>query len=187
MSDGRIGTVIAGRYKVEELIAKRPVAEVYRGTDTVGKRAVAIKILGDGSDVVRKRFLREAQAMVGLSHPNIVAVYGSGEDHEQSYIVSEPAFGKPLTAAREGMSIERGIETFIHVLEAIEYAHAQHIVHRDIKPENIVVLDDGTVKVMDFGLSRRFVDVAPGVSETGEIASAIAYLPPERFLGKPTD
>jgi serine/threonine protein kinase len=181
------GTVFGGRYRIDKLIGHGGMSTVYQGTDTMLEREVAIKLLAERTDVVRKRFLREAQSMAHLNHPNIVCVYDAGEDREQLYIVMELARGMTLRdLAAKGLSYERSLQIFIELLQALDYAHKQSVIHRDIKPTNIMILDDDTVKVMDFGLSRRVSD-ATNVTLPGEIIGTIAYLPPERFLGKPSD
>lgn len=183
----RIGSIIAQRYKVDKLIGRGGMADVYRGQDAVLQREIAVKILTDRSEIVRKRFLREAQSMAHLSHRNIVGVFDAGEDQDQLYIVMELIRGRTLKqASAEGLSYDASLKIFIELLQALEYAHSQSVIHRDIKPANIMVLDSGDVKVMDFGLSRRVSD-ASSVTQAGEIVGTIAYLSPERFLGKVTD
>ena len=183
----RIGTIIAGRYSVDKLIGRGGMADVYHGTDTVLQREVAVKLLTDRSELVRKRFLREAQSMAHLNHPNIVSVYDAGEDSEELYIIMELIKGKTLKEAMtEGIAYSHAVDIFIELLEALDYAHKHSVIHRDVKPGNVMLLEDGNVKVMDFGLSRRVSD-ASSVTQAGEIVGTIAYLSPERFLGKPTD
>ncbi|MGH7683248.1 MAG: protein kinase domain-containing protein, partial [Vulcanimicrobiaceae bacterium] len=182
-----VGTIIAGRYTVDKLIGRGGMADVYHGTDTVLQREVAIKLLTDRSEVVRKRFLREAQSMAHLNHPNVVSVYDAGENEEQLYIVMELIHGKTLkTAVAEGLAYPKALEIFVDLLEALDYAHNNSVIHRDIKPGNVMLLENGDVKVMDFGLSRRVSD-ASSVTQAGEIVGTIAYLSPERFLGRNTD
>lgn len=181
------GTVFGGRYRIDKLIGHGGMATVYQGTDTMLEREVAIKLLAERTEVVRKRFLREAQSMAHLNHPNIVCVYDAGEDHEQLYIIMELVAGVTLRdLAAKGLPYERSLQIFIELLTALDYAHKQSVIHRDVKPTNIMILEDDTVKVMDFGLSRRVSD-ATNVTLPGEIIGTIAYLPPERFLGKPSD
>ena len=183
----RIGTILAGRYQVDKLIGRGGMADVYHGTDTVLQRDVAVKLLTDRSEMVRKRFLREAQSMAHLNHPNIVSVYDAGEDGDELYIIMEYVNGKTLKeAVADGVAYTHAVDIFIELLEALDYAHKHSVIHRDIKPGNVMLLQDGSVKVMDFGLSRRVSD-ASSVTQAGEIVGTIAYLSPERFLGKPTD
>lgn len=183
----RVGSIIAQRYKVDQLIGRGGMADVYHGVDTVLQREIAIKLLTDRSEVVRKRFLREAQSMAHLNHRNIVGVFDAGEDQDQLYIIMELVRGKTLKqVAAEGLAYERSLQIFVELLEALAYAHKQSVIHRDVKPANIMILDTGEVKVMDFGLSRRVSD-ASSVTQAGEIVGTIAYLSPERFLGKMTD
>ena len=181
------GRVLAGRYRIEGLIGRGGMADVYRGIDTTLERPIAVKILTDRSDPVLRRFLREAQSMARLNHRNIVAVYDAGQADGLSYIIMELVSGRTLAQIpADGLTMHVAIRYFIELLEALANAHEQSIIHRDIKPTNVMVTDDGTVKVMDFGLSRRTSEMS---SETnaGEIVGTIAYLAPERFLGKVAD
>jgi serine/threonine protein kinase len=181
------GRTLAGRYQIESLLGRGGMADVYRGTDTTLERPIAVKILTDRSDPVLRRFLREAQSMARLNHHNIVAVYDAGQADGLSYIIMELVSGRTLAQIpADELTMHVAIRHFIDLLEALAYAHEQSIIHRDVKPSNVMVTDDGTVKVMDFGLSRRTSEMS---SETnaGEIVGTIAYLAPERFLGKVAD
>jgi serine/threonine protein kinase len=181
------GRTLAGRYVLESLIGRGGMADVYSGTDTMLERPIAIKILTDRADSVLRRFLREAQAMAHLNHPNLVAVYDAGQRDGLSYIVMELVSGRMLAQIpAEELTMHVAIRHVIDLLEALAYAHDHGVIHRDIKPGNVMVAHDGTVKVMDFGLSRRTSEMS---SETnaGEIVGTIAYLAPERFLGKIAD
>jgi serine/threonine protein kinase len=176
-----------GRYQVQDLIGRGGMSDVYRGVDTVLQRAVAIKILTDRSEDVRKRFLREAQSMARLNHPNIVGVYDAAQSDGVSYIVMELVQGRTLaTISPTELTVHTALRYILDLLEALAFAHENKVIHRDVKPANIMVLPSGTIKVMDFGLSRRTSEMS-SVTNAGEIVGTIAYLSPERFLGKAAD
>ncbi|GAC1359972.1 MAG: hypothetical protein NVSMB31_20260 [Vulcanimicrobiaceae bacterium] len=182
------GVVLAQRYNHDRIIGQGGTADTYVARDSVLRRNVAVKILTDRSVEVRRRFLREAQAMATLNHPNIVAVYDAGESEGYAYIVMEYVDGKTLRELEGGsISYHTAIRFLMQVLTALEYAHNTGIIHRDIKPANIMSIpEDEVVKLMDFGLSRRTSDMTQ-TTKTGQIVGTIAYLPPERFLSRPAD
>jgi serine/threonine protein kinase len=185
--DLKTDSVLANRYRIVERIGKGGMAEVYRGIDHVLEREIAIKVLTERSDDVCRRFLLEAQSMARLNHPNIVAIYDVGVDRGVSYIILEFVRGTTMREIdRSKISFDDAITLTIQLLEALQYAHGQGIIHRDIKPGNLMIGQENTLKVMDFGLARRMSDMS-NLTQSGEIVGTIAYLPPERFLGKSGD
>ncbi len=185
-----------------EVIGRGGMADVFAGFDTRLSRPVAIKLLR--SDLARdatflSRFRREAQSAAGLNHPNIVAIYDSGEDEHLDasgesvhvpYIVMEVVDGRtlreeltatgPLTAAQAGRVVE-------DVLAALDYSHSKGIVHRDIKPANVMIGRGGAIKVMDFGIARAIADSAATMTQTQSVVGTAQYLSPEQAQGKPVD
>ena len=163
------------------------MAQVYRGTDTVLNRTVAIKVLGpqyaqDAGFV--ERFRREAQAAARLNHPNVVSVYDTGSDGPVHYIVMEYVAGKTLAevlAEGDHLQPERAAEIAAQVASALSFAHAAGIVHRDVKPGNIMITPSGEVKVMDFGIARAAS--AEPLTQTATVLGTASYLSPEQAQG----
>ena len=167
------------------------MAQVYRGTDTVLNRTVAIKVLGpqyaQDSGFV-ERFRREAQAAARLNHPNVVSVYDTGSDGPVHYIVMEYVAGKTLAqvlAEGDHLQPERAAEIAAQVAGALSFAHAAGIVHRDVKPGNIMITPQGEVKVMDFGIARA-VSAEP-LTQTATVLGTASYLSPEQAQGGAVD
>ncbi|WP_154604702.1 MULTISPECIES: Stk1 family PASTA domain-containing Ser/Thr kinase [Arthrobacter] len=198
--------VLNGRYEVGGLLGRGGMADVYQATDTLLGRIVAIKVLrGDVArdSQLQARFKREAQAVAGLNHPSIVAVYDTGEhstgDPLQDgstlpYIVMEYVRGKTLRdlVRANAISIDQAIDFTLGVLSALEYSHRSGIVHRDIKPANVMVTEDsdghlGAVKVMDFGIARTISDSAATMTQTQTVMGTAQYLSPEQARGETVD
>jgi beta-lactam-binding protein with PASTA domain/predicted Ser/Thr protein kinase len=183
--------MLGGRYRVEARIGSGGMAEVFRGTDTVLDRTVAIKLLlpqfaRDAGFVAR--FSREAQAAARLNHPDIVGVYDTGTDGDTKFIVMEFIEGRTLADFLGGgkrPTTVQGVDLAQRVAQALSAAHAQGIVHRDIKPANVMVTRDGSLKVMDFGIARMSTDIT--APQTSSVLGTPTYLSPEQAQGQPVD
>ena len=194
-------TQLGDRYDVGQVIGRGGMAEVYEGTDRRLNRRVAIKVLRPDlarDPMFQERFRREAQSAAGLNHPNIVAIYDTGEDligegaNQVSvpYIVMEFVDGDTLRhMLNNGPRIlpERALEVIAGVLAALDYAHRHGIVHRDIKPANIMINTNGDAKVMDFGIARAMSDAATSVTATSAVMGTAQYLSPEQARGELVD
>jgi eukaryotic-like serine/threonine-protein kinase len=185
------GRILDGRYQLGSLLGVGGMASVYLATDRVLERQVAVKVLSpsDSQDALFvERFRREARAAARLSHPNIVAVFDSGSDADQPYLVMEYVPGESLAELlhRQGrLAPRRAVELAIQVCAALAAAHAQGLVHRDIKPANVLVSPDGQVKVTDFGIVKA--STATTLTRTGTVLGTAAYLSPEQAQGGPVD
>ena len=194
-------TQLGDRYDVGGVIGRGGMAEVYEGTDRRLNRRVAIKVLRPDlarDPMFQERFRREAQSAAGLNHPNIVAIYDTGEDligdgeNQVSvpYIVMEYVDGETLRHhLNNGPRIlpERALEVIAGVLAALDYAHRHGIVHRDIKPANIMINTNGDAKVMDFGIARAMADAATAVTASSSVMGTAQYLSPEQARGELVD
>src|SRR6266480_3756197 len=201
-ADLLVGRTI-GHYKLSERIGTGGMGEVYLATDITAGRKAALKLLparftGDADRL--KRFEREARAVVGLNHPNILTVYEIGEDHSIHYIASELIEGETLRQRLEHgpMQLREAVDVAIQVASALVAAHETGIVHRDIKPENIMLRPDGYVKVLDFGIAKLAEqelplttprDEALSLVETnlGSIMGTVRYMSPEQACGAQVD
>jgi eukaryotic-like serine/threonine-protein kinase len=186
----RHGQVLAGRYELGPLLGAGGMASVYRATDRVLDRTVAVKVLSppyDQDPASVERFRQEARAAAGLSHPNIVAVYDSGSEAGVHYIVMEYVQGETLadTLRRQGvLAPVRAAEVGRRVCEALGAAHVRGLVHRDVKPANVLVSRAGQVKVADFGIASA---AATPTLSGGIVFGTAAYLSPEQAQGGPVD
>ncbi|MDR2620437.1 MAG: Stk1 family PASTA domain-containing Ser/Thr kinase, partial [Propionibacteriaceae bacterium] len=191
--------VLAGRYRLEDVIGRGGMAEVWRASDSRLDRKVAVKRLRPdlASDpVFQARFQREAQSAAGLNHPNIVAVYDTGAEVDPSngilvpYIVMELVQGETLREMmRRGVIISptRAFEYASGILDALGFSHSRGIVHRDIKPANVMITTDGQVKVMDFGIARAIADNDATMTQTAAVIGTAQYLSPEQARGETVD
>lgn len=182
------GQKINDRYEVKKLIGEGGMANVYLGYDIILERDVAIKVLrGDLSDDEKfvRRFRREAQNASLLNHPNIVQIYDVGEDDGNFYIVMEYVKGqtlKQLIKKRGKLSVPETIDIVSQLTDGLAHAHDSYIIHRDIKPQNIMILDDGMVKITDFGIAMAIN--ASDLTQTNSVMGSVHYLPPEQASGK---
>jgi eukaryotic-like serine/threonine-protein kinase len=191
------------RYELGEVIGRGGMAEVFEGRDLRLQRRVAVKILRP--DLARDpsfqaRFRREAQSAASLNHPNIVAVYDTGEDvlgdaegatgEIVPYIVMEYVDGmtlRQLMASGRRLLPERALEITGGVLAALDYSHRHGIVHRDIKPANVMLTRGGEVKVMDFGIARALADAGQTMTQQSAVLGTAHYLSPEQARGEVVD
>ncbi|MDR0435359.1 MAG: Stk1 family PASTA domain-containing Ser/Thr kinase [Propionibacteriaceae bacterium] len=190
---------LADRYRLEDIIGRGGMAEVWRASDSRLDRQVAVKRLRPdlASDpVFQARFQREAQSAAGLNHPNIVAVYDTGAEVDPTngisvpYIVMELVQGETLREMmRRGVIISptRSFEYVTGVLDALGFSHGRGIVHRDIKPANVMITTDGQVKVMDFGIARAVSDSDATMTQTAAVIGTAQYLSPEQARGETVD
>jgi len=183
-----VGTLLDGRYRLEELIGAGGMSTVYRALDLTLERQVAIKLMhrefADDSDQL-ERFRREARAVAQLSHPHIVSVIDAGEDQGRPYIVFEYIAGQTLKARiRSGqIPIPEAVAYAIEIARALGAAHARNIVHRDVKPQNVLIDAEGSAKVTDFGIARSLDE--EGLTADGRVLGTTDYVSPEQAMGQP--
>lgn len=182
------GSEVGGRYLLGSRIAGGGMGEVWRGTDTVLERPVAIKLLKTGltdDPEFLARFRAEARNAARLSHGNIAQVYDYGEDNGTAFLVMELVEGEPLSqviADSAPMPEGDAVHLLVQAANALHAAHAKGIVHRDIKPANIVVDDEYVAKLTDFGIARALD--ASSMTRAGEVMGTPQYLAPEAAMGK---
>lgn len=194
--DPLVGTVIDGRYRVEERIGQGGMGVVYRATHVVLNKPLALKVIRRehaGDSGVLSRFLREARAASAIGHPNIVLINDLGTNADGSaYLAMEYLEGETLAHAmqRGPISYDRALAIFVQIAGALEAAHAQGIVHRDLKPENIFLIhedkDQAFVKILDFGIAK-VKNAAAKLTRTGLVFGSPSYISPEQAAGQPVD
>lgn len=182
---------IANRYEILALVGQGGMADVYKAKDIILNRIVAIKVLRpklSEDPMTLVRFQREASAASRLSHPNVVDIYDVGEFNGMHYIVMEYIRGrtlKQLVALRGALSVEEAIHIMSQLTSAVAHAHANKIIHRDIKPQNVLVKDDGTIKITDFGIA--VANDAVQLTLNNAVMGSAHYLAPETAQGKDPD
>lgn len=181
------GQKINDRYQILRMIGEGGMANVYLAHDIILDRDVAVKVLrGDlaGDEKFVRRFQREAISASSLSHPNIVEMYDVGEDDGSYFIVMEFVDGKTLKnliKRRGSLTLSEVVDIMMQLTSAIACAHDSYIIHRDIKPQNVLILDDGTVKITDFGIAMALG--SNELTQTNSVMGSVHYLPPEQANG----
>ncbi|HEY2803063.1 MAG TPA: serine/threonine-protein kinase, partial [Actinomycetota bacterium] len=191
MRAGEAVRTLGGRYELTEQIARGGMGIIWRGEDALLGRAVAVKEMSppagtDSGEHARTRVLREARAAAALHHPGIVTVYDMLEEDGASFIVMELLEAESLhdeVAANGPLEELRAIDMGREIASALRAAHEHGITHRDVKPRNVLLLDDGRVKLADFGISSIKDD--PSLTATGEVIGSPAYMSPEQAQGEP--
>jgi tRNA A-37 threonylcarbamoyl transferase component Bud32 len=184
-----LGTLLNGRFRLEEQIGSGGMSTVYRAFDEVLERSVAIKVMHasiaeDGIQL--ERFRREARTAAKMQHPHVVTVIDAGEDEGHPFIVLEYVEGETLKdrIRRCGpLPVAEAVAYAIEIGRALQAAHAERLVHRDVKPQNVLIDPEGRAKVTDFGITRS-LDDAEGLTATGRVLGTTDYVSPEQALGE---
>jgi len=188
------GELISDRYRIEDRLGSGGMSTVFRATDTILERTVAVKILAEhlsDDDRFVARFRREALAVAKLVHPNIVQVYDTGNDGGQYYIVMEYVRGRSgaqLLQSEGKLDPETSVEIGVQACAGLDYAHRHGIIHRDVKPGNLMIIGgpagggDMTVKLADFGIARATEQTR--ITQVGSVVGTAAYLAPEQARGE---
>jgi serine/threonine protein kinase len=188
------GELISDRYRIEDRLGSGGMSSVFRATDTILERTVAVKILAEhlsDDDRFVARFRREALAVAKLVHPNIVQVYDTGIDSGSHYIVMEYVRGKSgaqLLQSQGKLDAATTVEIGVQACAGLDYAHRHGIIHRDVKPGNLMIIGgpangggDMTVKLADFGIARA--EAQTRITQVGSVVGTAAYLAPEQARG----
>ncbi|MCD2187390.1 protein kinase domain-containing protein [Actinomycetospora soli] len=189
---GPAGPVVLGdRYELVELLGRGGMAEVHRAHDRDLGRVVAVKLLPEdrrGDDTDARRLRDEARAAAVLSHPHVIAVHDVGSSPHGVYVVMEMITGRTWgdTVRERGRpGLVETARVGAAVASALAHAHEHGIVHRDVNPNNVMLLPDGTPKLMDFGIAKT--EDVPGLTETGKVVGTVAYMSPEQVRGERLD
>jgi serine/threonine-protein kinase len=176
-----------GRYQVLERVGKGGMGVLYRGFDPVLDREVAIKLMhadfSEDTEQMRPRFYREARAAAKLNHRNIVTIFEFAEESNVPYIVMEFLKGTPLGArmhSQPPLTIDDKLNVVAQLCDGLSYAHEQGVVHRDVKPDNVFILEDGQVKLLDFGIAKLQTST---LTRQGDVLGSASYMSPEQVGG----
>ena len=182
-----------GRYLIQSEVGRGAMGIVYKATDSVLERTVAVKTVNmaleqEGADRYEARFYQEARAAAALNHPNIVTVHDVGKSGDVMFMAMEYIEGvelRSLMAEGQRVAIAQAVSIAAQIAEGLAYAHQRGVVHRDIKPANIMVLPNGPAKITDFGIARR--RAASELTQTGMLLGSPKYMSPEQVIGKRAD
>jgi serine/threonine protein kinase len=178
-----------GKFQVVETIGKGGFGVIYLGLDPHIKRRVAIKTCTSGEQEIRNRFFHEARIAGNLHHRNVVTVYDFGVQDEVPYLVQEYLTGEDLDRKikrQDFIPLPEKLHYLIQIARGLDYAHSQGVIHRDVKPANLRILEDGTVKIMDFGIAK-LASQETGLTRTGMTLGTASYLSPEQIRGEAVD
>ncbi len=178
-----------GKYEISEQIGTGGFGAVFKGRDPFIKRTVAVKTCQLNDEEIKSRFFREAELAGNLHHRNITTIYDFGVENDTPYIVQEFLSGEDLDKIiKRGQKVplSRKIEILIAIAEGLHFAHESHVIHRDIKPANIRILENGNVKIMDFGIAKSLQSES-NLTQTGITLGTSAYLAPEQIRGESLD
>jgi len=183
-----------GRYEIIEELGRGAMSIVYKVRDPNIGRVATLKVMRLDwevrSEKSKKRFRREAMSAGQLTHPNIVAVYDAGEDRGQPFIIMEYLAGPTLAKVLEvlaPLSLKRAVEIALQIGDALDHAHQHGVIHRDVNPSNIILLENGQVKVTDFGLAKLVSTSSSNTSQSGAFHGTLDYASPEQILGQKVD
>ncbi|GHD32057.1 hypothetical protein GCM10007147_35280 [Nocardiopsis kunsanensis] len=183
------GTLLSNRYRLEEQVGSGGMGTVWKATDTLLNRPVAVKLLHPAQlaePTARERFRTEGRITAGLSHPGIAQVYDYGEEEGRAFLIMELVVGDPLSQIlreRGHLTPDRTLDFVCQAAKALAAAHARGVVHRDIKPGNLLVTEDDQLKLTDFGIARG--DMSVTLTQTGMVMGTAQYISPEQASGRP--
>jgi len=186
------GTELAGRYVLVELLGRGAMGEVWRATDRALDRSVAVKVISEwrADPALASRMKREAKIAANLQHPGIIVVHDVGSFNDRPFIVMELLHGRDLASVLKqspnGLPVDTVISLAIQAADAVQAAHAGHVVHRDLKPANLFLQESGNLKICDFGIARA-AEATAGLTAAGQAIGTILYMSPEQCEGKQVD